>query len=424
MRLWSAEPITKIDTRNVSFPLHHVNPIVIDRSNHTVSRRMISPKALTVLNRLHEAGFIAYLAGGGVRDLLLGRQPKDFDIATSAHPNQVKRLFSNCRLVGRRFRLAHVMFRDGYIEVATFRARLPDEDRTVPEHLFQTRDGLIARDNVFGTPPEDAVRRDFTVNALFYNISDRSIIDYVGGLKDLDQRLLRVIGDPLTRFTEDPVRMIRAIRFAAALDFTIEESAWQAIVQLKDSIALASRERLYEEWMKLLFCRRAEAAIGKLVSAGLFDVLFPQMGAWLKTPAGAEGQKWFAKALRQIDAWIKAGMVPGDSLLWALLFGAYHEWSAERLVKDGCPPRKALGDSVFAHLMEPANGVRIPKWIAIGSSQIVAAQPSFERTKGKRAERFASHRLFSDALVYFKFSSSLTGRNKDLLNEWMAMRSR
>jgi poly(A) polymerase len=396
-----------------------VIPVVIDRSQHTISRQRISPEALKVLHGLREAGFLAYLAGGGVRDLLLNRQPKDFDIATDAHPNQVKRLFRNSRLVGRRFRLAHVFFRDTYIEVATFRAHLPPDDQPAPEHLFHKRDGMIARDNVFGTPPEDAVRRDFTVNALFYNIEDRSIIDYVGGLKDLDARVIRVIGDPRVRLREDPVRMIRAIRFASVLDFAIEEEAWKAIGELKDTIALASRDRLYEEALKLVFCGRAEDAIGKMVSAGLFEVLFPVVGAWLKTPEGAEGQKGFSKALRQVDIWKKAGMTPGDSLLWSLLFGAYHEWVAERLVKDGWPRPAALGEAVFQHLANPANCVRIPKWVVIGTAQIMSAQPSFERTQGARAERFRRRRSFNDALIYLKFSSGLTGRNKDLLPLWM-----
>lgn len=385
---------------------------------------MISPEALKVLNRLHEAGFLAYLAGGGVRDLLLGRPPKDFDVATDAHPNQVKRLFRDCRLVGRRFRLAHVFCRNTYIEVATFRAHLPTDDQSAPEHLFQKRDGVIARDNVFGTPPEDALRRDFTVNALFYNIADRSIIDYAEGLKDLDSRVIRVIGDPRIRFREDPVRMIRAIRFSASLNFTIEERASQAIAELKDTIALASRDRLYEELVKLVFCGRAEDAIGKLMSAGLFEVMFPAMGTWLKTPDGAEGQKWLSKALRQVDIWKKAGMIPGDPLLWSLLFGAYHEWIVGRLVKDGWPRQRALAESVFDHLASPANCVRVPKRVMIGMAEIMASQASFERTQGKRAERFRTRRCFSDALVYFKFSSGLTGRNKDLLPSWLAMNPR
>ncbi len=401
-----------------------VNPVIIDRSRHTISRRRISSEALTVLHRLHEAGFLAYLAGGGVRDLLLNRTPKDFDIVTDAHPNQVKRLFRNCRLVGRRFRLAHVFFHNTIIEVATFRANLPADAPSAPEHLFQQRDGVIARDNVFGTPPEDAVRRDFTVNALFYNIADRSIIDYVGGLEDLDRRVLRVIGDSRVRFREDPVRMIRAIRFASALDFAIEHEAWQAIMEMKNTITLASHERMYEEMLKLAFCGRAETVGEKLMQAGLFDVIFPAAGAWMKTPEGAGGQAWLFKALHQIDIWKKAGMLPDDELLWALLFGAYHEWAAERLVKDGWHPSRALGEAAHQHLMNPANCVRVPKRIAIGASQLMSAQASFERVQGKRAERFLRHHSFNDALVYFKFASGVTGRNKELLHTWLAIRRR
>lgn len=397
-----------------------VNPVVIDRSQHTVSRQRISPEALKVLHRLHESGFKAYLAGGGVRDLLLGRTPKDFDIATDAHPNQVKRLFRSCRLIGRRFRLAHVHFHNTYIEVATFRAHLAPDAQPAPEHLFHTRDGVIARDNVFGTAPEDAVRRDFTVNALFYNIADRSIIDYVGGLKDLDARVIRVIGDARERFREDPVRMIRAIRFASALDFTIEETARQAIAELRDTIKLASRDRLYEEMLKLAFCGRVEKVVEELMATGLFDVLFPSVASWLKSPEGADGRAWLTKALLQVDKWKKAGMIPGEPLLWALLFGAYHESLAAGLMKQNWPPPAAMGEAVRQHLMSAANCVRVPKRVVIEVAQIMAAQPAFERTQGARAERFRRRYCFRDALVYLKFASNLTGRNKELVQFWMS----
>ncbi len=401
-----------------------MNPVVIDRSQHTISRQRISREALNVLHRLHEAGFKAYLAGGGVRDLLLGRTPKDFDIATDAHPNQVKRLFRNCRLIGRRFRLAHIHFHNTYIEVATFRANLRPDAEPAPEHLFHKRDGVIARDNVFGTAPEDAVRRDFTVNALFYNIADRSIIDYVGGLKDLDARVIRVIGDAGERLREDPVRMIRAIRFASALDFTIEESARRAITELKDTIQLASRDRLYEELLKLASCGRVEKVVEELMATGLFDVLFPAVAAWMRSPEGAEGRKWVAKALLQIDKWRKAGMSPGEPLLWALLFGAYHESLAEGLVKDGWPRPAAMGEAVRQHLMSAGNCARVPKRVVIEVAQIMAAQSAFERTQGARAERFRRRYCFRDALVYLKFSSSLTGKNKELVQFWMSHHGR
>src|SRR5687767_9757316 len=236
-----------------------VEPTVVARSEHTISRRDIDPDALKVLYRLHEHNHVAYLVGGSVRDLLLGRRPKDFDIGTSAHPHHVKKLFRNCWIIGRRFRLAHVKFGPKTIEVATFRkqidpAELPPDPvadevvESTPEvplppdasfeeqvrsegtHLARVRahDRLIHRDNTFGTPEEDAFRRDFTINALFYDIATFSIVDYVGGLKDLEEKLIRSIGDPGTRFLEDPVRMLRAVVFAARLDFWIDDLILEA----------------------------------------------------------------------------------------------------------------------------------------------------------------------------------------------------
>src|SRR3954449_12868973 len=244
-----------------------VEPTIVPRSAHAISRREIDPDALKVLYRLHEHNHTAYLVGGSVRDLLLGRRPKDFDIGTSAHPHHVKKLFRNCWIIGRRFRLAHVKFGTQTIEVATFRrqvdsteltaeaeiaealeaaadrpgadivqSELADDERTyaeeaTPEHrrLPRANDRLIQRDNTYGTPEEDAFRRDFTVNALFYDIGTFSIIDYVGGLGDLDARLIRSIGDPDVRFLEDPVRMLRAVVLAARLQFTIDEPVLDAI---------------------------------------------------------------------------------------------------------------------------------------------------------------------------------------------------
>src|SRR5918994_309968 len=195
-------------------------PTIVPRSAHPLSRRQIDPDALKVLYRLHEHNYVAYLVGGSVRDLLLDRRPKDFDIGTSAHPHQVKKLFRNCWIIGRRFRLAHVKFGAKTIEVATFRRNVrADESDTGPD---AQADLLVQRDNAYGTPEEDAFRRDFTVNALFYDSSDRSIIDYVGGLQDLETRVIRSIGDPVERFQEDPVRMLRAVVLAERLGFDID----------------------------------------------------------------------------------------------------------------------------------------------------------------------------------------------------------
>jgi len=248
-------------------------PAVIPRTEHDISRKQIDENALKVLYRLSRHGHLAYLVGGSVRDLLLGREPKDFDIGTDATPEQVKTLFRNCFLVGRRFRLAHIRFRGNQlVEVATFR-RNPDAEE-LPE---DEDDHFHFVQNVFGDPREDAFRRDFTINALFYNIADFSIIDHVGGLADLEERRLRMIGDPLVRFEEDPVRMLRALEFSARLDFNIEADIIAAIDQRGQLLSSASPARLREEIMEL-FRHRVAGRVAELADRyGLLDQLYPDI---------------------------------------------------------------------------------------------------------------------------------------------------
>src|SRR5258706_5291600 len=245
-----------------------VVPRIIPRAEHPISRRDIDPDALKVLYRLRQYDHVAYLVGGSVRDLLLGRRPKDFDIGTSAHPYQVKRLFRNCWIIGRRFRLAHVRFGMKAIEVATFRRQLTAAELAAPEDPGQgivvdelgDVDRMLHRDNTFGTPEEDAFRRDFTVNALFYDIADFSIIDYTGGLRDLEARVIRCIGDPTERFQEDPVRMIRALSIASRLDFSIDPPIDAAIAAHRGDLARTAPARLIEEIYKLLPAGSGEEA--------------------------------------------------------------------------------------------------------------------------------------------------------------------
>jgi poly(A) polymerase len=264
-------------------------PVVVPRAEHPISRKQIDPDALKVLYRLQQYNHVAYLVGGSVRDLLLGRRPKDFDIGTSAHPYQVKRLFRNCWIVGRRFRLAHVRFGAKTIEVATFRRQLTAEERALAEQgtvhegipldpqAQDTKDRLIHRDNTFGTAEEDAFRRDFTVNALFYNTADRSIIDYTGGLEDLQSRVIRSIGDPAERFLEDPVRMLRAVAMAARLEFTIDPPIDAAIDRHRAEIARAAPPRLMEEFYKILRAGHSEAAFRMLAERQLLEPIAPQL---------------------------------------------------------------------------------------------------------------------------------------------------
>src|SRR5690348_1092953 len=259
-----------------------VEPRIVPRAEHPISRRDMDPDALKVLYRLRQFNHVAYLVGGSVRDLLLGRHPKDFDIGTSAHPYQVKKLFRNCWIIGRRFRLAHVRFGPKkVIEVATFRRQVePGEEIVaegvpVPDPTSPQGAQLIHHDNTFGTPEEDAFRRDFTINALFYDIATFSIIDYVGGLDDLHARVIRSIGDPAERFREDPVRMLRAVAMAARLDFAIDPPIDDAIAAHRDEIARSAPARLIEEFYKLLRSGASEQAFRMLAERRLLEPIAP-----------------------------------------------------------------------------------------------------------------------------------------------------
>ena len=266
---------------------------MVPRAEHPISRRDIDADALKVLYRLHESGYAAYLVGGSVRDLLLGRRPKDFDIGTSAHPYQIKKLFRNCWIIGRRFRLAHVRFGTKAIEVATFRKNIPAGSESEPAPAEASRgdagDLLIKHDNTFGTPEEDAFRRDFTINALFYDIGSFSIIDYVGGLHDLQDGLIRSIGDPNDRFQEDPVRMMRAIVMASRLGFRLDEPVAKAITKYRSLIATSSPARLIEEFYKILRSGAAEQTFRALAEHRLLDPITPEIQRGAKNQALWDG---------------------------------------------------------------------------------------------------------------------------------------
>jgi poly(A) polymerase len=299
----------------------NVAPRILSRPEHVISRKNIDPDALKVLYRLKNNGFVAYLVGGGVRDLLLARQPKDFDIGTSAHPQQVKKLFRNCFVVGRRFRLAHVRFGRKVVEVSTFRrAAEPEEGET-----------LIRRDNTFGTPEEDAFRRDFTVNALFYDIANFSVIDWVDGLPDLEARVIRTIGDPGVRLREDPVRMLRAVALAARLDFTIDPDTAEAIRALRGEIVRSSPARILDEFYKILRQGRARRTLEMLHEHGLLAYLLPEADR-----AIAAGGEALLGSLARLDAHRQAGLTAPEELTNALLMGSL-------LVPLGVPLRRVAG---------------------------------------------------------------------------------
>ncbi len=448
-----------------------MQPTIIPRSQHTISRKWISPNAVRVLYRLKELGYHAYLVGGGVRDLLLGREPKDFDIATDARPNEVKKAFRNCRLIGRRFRLAHVHFQNEIIEVATFRSTItelpeaeggaavppaepaqlgpgegttPVEQASVetssaapdavpsspeaqpalltvkprPPRLLKTEDGMILRDNVFGTPEEDALRRDFTVNALFYNIADFSVIDYVDGMKDLRQGLIRIIGDPFVRFTEDPVRMVRAVRFAAMLGFEIEENTYRAVLELKEKISLASPARMYEEVLKLFMLGEGEKTFQLLRKTGLFGVIFPRLNTWVDTESGGFPHTWIGKALEWVDTYVQSGRPVQPHILFALMYGQFIGEKTAQYEAAGMPPLEAVTKAVAETLAEQALRVQIPRKVGLPMRDMYWNQQRFEKRAGKHPRYFLRRPGFADAWEYLRFTSEVTGERMDLRAWW------
>ena len=443
-------------------PVSPIRPTIIPRSEHAVSRKWISPNAVRVLYKLKEQGYFAYLVGGGVRDLLLGREPKDFDIATDATPNEIKKIFRNCRLIGKRFRLAHIHFHNEIIEVATFRSSTADElpaeaaagngvkagvgeevaaqkpashdaepaqpgppatttataPRPRPPRMLKTEDGMILRDNVFGTPEEDALRRDFTVNALFYNIKDYSVIDYVGGMRDLRNGLIRLIGDPVVRFTEDPVRMVRAARFAAVLGFEIEEGTKNALLELKDRVALASPSRMYEEVLKLFLLGEGEKTYQLLRTTGLFGVIFPRLNEWVDTEREGFPHVWIGKALEWVDATVQSGRPVPPHILFALMFGQFIEEKAAELKASGAPALDAATRAVTAVLTEQAQRVQIPKKIGLAMRDMYWNQQRFAKREGKYPRYFLRRPGFADAWEYFRFTSEVTGENRELRAWW------
>jgi poly(A) polymerase len=391
-----------------------VEPVVVPRAEHSLSRSQIDSDALKVLYRLHQNGYVSYLVGGSVRDLLLGRRPKDFDIGTSAHPYQVKRLFRNCWIIGRRFRLAHVRFGTKTIEVATFR-RLVSADEIVdpaeglgppPEpDGHDTRDRLVHRDNTFGTPEEDAFRRDFTINALFYDIGTFSIIDYTGGLHDLRERLVRSIGDPAERFQEDPVRMLRAVAMAARLDFRIDPPIEHAIAAHRHEITRAAPARLMEELYKLLRSGAAEKAFRMLAGHRLLEPIAPE----LQSKAG-EGL-W--KSLAALDAYRTRFEVVPETLTNPVLLGSL-------LVPVGYTLR-----TLTANVVPDANG-KEPR-LSLGIlplarrdverlRQILSLQRRLmDETLSPRARRALMHRgPFQEALAWLE----IHGESPELLEHW------
>lgn len=409
--------------------------VVITRQEHGVSRKLMSPNALRTLYRLKDNGYVGYLVGGCVRDLLLGREPKDFDVVTNATPGEVKRMFRNCRLIGRRFRLAHLHYKDEIIEVATFRAQASDEPgpgreeaseahhRQRHPRMLKDDDGMILRDNVFGTPEEDALRRDFTVNSLSYSIVDFSIIDYTGGLADLNAGIIRTIGDPAVRFQEDPVRMLRAVRFAAQLAFSIEENTRKALVAAADTIVRAAPPRLYEEMLKLFLSGEGVKCYELLRQTGLFAVLFPGFSNWLDSESEGFPHTRFGEMLSHIDYRIQQGHKISPQLLLALLFGEYIDGKTAHFRSQGAPWLQSVNAAVAEFMGETCPIIMITNRVGLALRDIISQQMRLRKIPGRRPESFTARHDFHDIVEYCRITCS---DKKDVVKQldwWAAQAS-
>jgi poly(A) polymerase len=397
-------------------------PRVRPRSEHPISRSRIDPDALKVLYRLRSAGYKAYLVGGSVRDLLLGRTPKDFDIGTDAPPQAMRRLFRNCRLIGRRFRLAHILFADGkVIEVATFRRRPEPLDPDAPELLMTS-------DNVFGTAREDALRRDFTINGLFYNIADYSVIDYVGGLDDLDAGLIRTIGDPDVRFREDPVRMMRGVEFASRLGFAITPDGYDAILDHRKEIAKSAPPRVTEELSQSLRGGHALPTFLLLREVGLLDVLLPELAHVLREidpdhPHGTGHLFW--ALLDVLDAERRRGRPFDDAVLFSLFFlPVVRSRLLEMKVSDPDPGRLV---TILEEIVTPVSiRMSLPNAVSHRLKQALATVGRLShRPDGRVAtRRIALREAFPVALDLFELNAMATGRGDELVKEWRTLEAR
>ena len=386
---------------------------IVPRDQHIISRKNISKAALRVLYRLNEAGYTAYLVGGAVRDLLLGVQPKDFDVATSATPDEVKKLFRNCRLIGRRFRLAHVVFGPEIIEVATFRGT-GEEGGEGDRHMI---DGRIVRDNIWGTIEEDAVRRDFRVNAMYYDISDFSVRDYVGGMQDLEDRVLRLIGDPDTRYHEDPVRMLRAARLAAKLGMHIDAEAMAPFATLGPLLADAASARLFDESLKMFLSGNGLKSFRMLEQCGLLKFLFPATARALKR--GDEALRSLVEnGLANTDARVHEGKSVTPAFLFAVLLWGEVRDLAQQAIASGQDGNEAWARAAAQVVGEQCQRVAIPRRFTFTMEEIWSLQPRFEQIQRKRVFRLMTHPRFRAAFDFLLLRADESPSLRELGQWW------
>ena len=388
-------------------------PKVIPRAAHNVSRDEISKAALKVLYRLHKSGYQAFLVGGGVRDVILDLHPKDFDIATNATPEEVRSLFSNCRLIGRRFRLAHVRFGREIIEVATFRAAANHKDDDSAHDV----EGRIIRDNVYGSIDEDVWRRDFTCNALYYNIADFSIWDYTGGFEDVKKKRLVLIGDPAQRLREDPVRMLRAVRFAGKLGFTIDNSVVEAMRGHAGLLTNVPAARLFDEFLKLFQSGFAERTFDLLREHKLFGELFPATEEEL---SNSENFLAFThSALKNSDKRVAEGKsVTPMFLLGVFLWLPIKKLAAIRRSEEKMSESQSLSLASYEIVSQQQQRISIPKRFTIPMREMLSLQPRFVQVHGKRAMNLLEHRRFRAAYDFMVLQSEVGEVDPELAKFW------
>lgn len=365
---------------------------LIPAEQHRIPEQKISANALQVIRRLHDAGYDAHIVGGGVRDLLLGLRPKDFDVATSATPEQVRQVFRHSRIIGRRFRIVHVLFGRDVIEVTTFRGHHSNADSRKDAAVGDS--GLLLRDNVYGNIEEDALRRDFTVNALYYGV-DRQVRDFCQGMQDIAQRQIRMIGDPETRYREDPVRMLRAVRLAAKLNFSIDKRTAAPITQLAPLLHDISNARLFDEMIKLLMAGSAVKTFELLVRFQLFRVLFPGPARLLEP--GNYSDKLIRQALTNTDVRIANDQRVTPAFLCAALLWPLLQQEQQRQQHNGLPPHPAMQKAAQSVISEQVKRIGIPKRFTLPMQEIWELQWQLAKRQGGRADKLLEHPRFRAA---------------------------
>lgn len=397
------------------------DPHVLSRDQHNISRKHISDGALKVMSRLHSSGFSAYMVGGSVRDLLLGKRPKDFDIATDARPEQVREVFRNSRIIGRRFKIVHVRFGPEIIEVTTFRGShdpvdADDDVAPDPRQSARSEDGMLLRDNVYGSVEEDAVRRDFTVNALYYTTKNFAVYDYTTGIADLDARVIRIIGEPETRYREDPVRMLRAVRFAAKLDFTIEPATAAPIRRLAPMLANVPAARMFDEVLKLLMAGHGAATYQLMREHALFEALFP-------TTAEAMDAGWplaeevLIQALHNTDERIAAGKPVTPAFIYAALLWPALQRQVKNLVDAGVPEQLAIQQAAQEIIDRQQHHTAVPRRFSQPMREIWELQWRLPKRDSRRIQNLLDNPRLR-AGYDFLLLREQAGEELDGLGEW------